>query len=348
MEKINIKTFCSLMFDGGKYTAGTVELVKGGKVYNFERDPFPENDGSGLICEKLADYYLYENDGVKDIEDGITLKYNTAVDYLRENGFIDDGLLTVKSIDGSATVEEFKRAADFEHITMPELLQKYADCDEFSLTGLYDGGFRLNSHLDREPADAAYKKLHDDLYATCRTQYDRLTEEEKGALLDFDFLFNDIKEEVDALYRKKRKRPLFPCDMYAENKMKYKQGNSALWHIYHTAGFLQEVKEDLSARVASTVVYPDLALLDDCDSLYLPLKPYVNRTEATYTWHCTTQNVLAKVFYFKLNDTTKNWLLQFKDDYALSYLDDLAFYKGGKLQFSSCTHEGFHTDLSDK
>ncbi|MCD8373355.1 MAG: hypothetical protein LUD27_08670 [Clostridia bacterium] len=344
MINIDIKTFRSLMFDGGKYTAETVELIKDGKAFNFERDPFPENEVNALIGEKLADYRLYENDGVKDFEDGIKLKYNTAVDYLQKNGFIRDGLLAVNSVDGYATVEEFKLAADFEHISMPELLQKYDGCDEFSLTGLYDGGFCLNSHLDKELADIAYKKLYDEQYDSCRSQYDLLTEEEKAAMPDFDWLFNDIKAEVDALFNKKSKRPLFPCDMYAQDKMKYRQGSHALWHIYFAAGFLNDAKEDLEKRVASTDVRPDLALLDD--DLYLPLKPYVNRTEATYTWHCTTSGSLAKVFYFKLNDVTKNWLMQFKDDYALEYLDDLAFYKNGKLQFSSCKHEGFHMDLS--
>ena len=33
--------------------------------------------------------------------------------------------------------------------------------------------------------------------------------------------------------------------------------------------------------------------------------------------------------------------------YSLKWeLEDLAFYKGEKLLFSSCTHEGFHSDYS--
>lgn len=54
------------------------------------------------------------------------------------------------------------------------------------------------------------------------------------------------------------------------------------------------------------------------------------------------------MFYFALNEQTTAWLAQFEHDYQFTKLEDLAFYKGDKLLFSSCTHEGFHNDCLDK
>lgn len=67
----------------------------------------------------------------------------------------------------------------------------------------------------------------------------------------------------------------------------------------------------------------------------------------SFSWHCT-MGPLAKVHRFRLNDKTKKWLKQFKSDYDLEGLEDLALYKGDELLFSSCTHEVFHNDCRKK
>ena len=72
------------------------------------------------------------------------------------------------------------------------------------------------------------------------------------------------------------------------------------------------------------------------------------KKEIGFSNHCTETGSLLLTYYFKLNNQTKAWLSQFKTDYDLNGLEDLAFYKNGKIMFSSCTHERFHTDLSKK
>lgn len=48
-------------------------------------------------------------------------------------------------------------------------------------------------------------------------------------------------------------------------------------------------------------------------------------------------------YYFKLNVESKNYLRQFRNDFCLRDLDDLALYKDDEIKFSSCTHEGFNS-----
>ena len=67
--------------------------------------------------------------------------------------------------------------------------------------------------------------------------------------------------------------------------------------------------------------------------------------EYSFITHCT-EGSLSNTLYFALNEDTKAWLLQFKNDFEIKgELEDLAFYKKGELVFSSCTHERFHGDV---
>ena len=49
------------------------------------------------------------------------------------------------------------------------------------------------------------------------------------------------------------------------------------------------------------------------------------------------------IYYFKLNDLTKKYLLQFKSDFDLVDLEDLVLYQNDKELFSSCTHERYNS-----
>jgi len=54
-------------------------------------------------------------------------------------------------------------------------------------------------------------------------------------------------------------------------------------------------------------------------------------------------DLLCINYYFKLNEETKKYLLKYKTDFDLYYLEDLAIYKNGELKFSSNTHEKYNT-----
>lgn len=77
------------------------------------------------------------------------------------------------------------------------------------------------------------------------------------------------------------------------------------------------------------------------------LKFNLQDIKAGFVWHCNVSSELSKTFFFELNEDTKKWLLRHGNDYAFEILQDLAFYNGDKLLFSSCTHERFHTDLRE-
>ena len=67
--------------------------------------------------------------------------------------------------------------------------------------------------------------------------------------------------------------------------------------------------------------------------------------EYSFITYCT-EGGLSNTLYFALNEDTKAWLLQFKNDFEIKgELKDLAFYKERELAFSSCTHEKFHGDV---
>ena len=58
-----------------------------------------------------------------------------------------------------------------------------------------------------------------------------------------------------------------------------------------------------------------------------------------------TGGPLQIIYYFELNDETKEYLLEFKDDYSFNNgLEDLALYKDDKILYASCTHERFRYD----
>ena len=119
-----------------------------------------------------------------------------------------------------------------------------------------------------------------------------------------------------------------------------------LWHAYSAVDFtgtceyiLEKLKKEQTERPLTEELESDENKA---------LKDNLIKTEVTFVWHCTSSSELSKVFYFKLNDDTVEWLKRFKSDYDLELLEDLAFYKKGKLLFSSCTHERFHSDCTEE
>ncbi len=348
MEKIDIELFSQLMASDGKYAAINVELVSGNKVYRIEKSAnmsFVIEGGVPSLHEDSVSYTLQDGDGKRRV----FFTKEEMLSYVKDN-FVSDGKIAVNSIDGCSSAEQFMHMADFNDYNMEQLLEKYADCDEFSLTCDYNVADEKSPHgkyrLDRKTGDNAYRLIEFEQHDMCKALYAYAPEEEKKSLPPFDKLYADITAEVKELYSLVKERPLFTGDMYSEGKMKYKGESALLHHMYHSAGFLQDCKGDLAAQYKNTLTRPADAEFDKEE--FAPLKPYIGRVLVTYCWHCTVSDKLAKVFYIKLNDQTKQWLMQFKNDYALEGLEDLAFYKNGECRFSSCTHERFHTDLTDK
>ena len=73
------------------------------------------------------------------------------------------------------------------------------------------------------------------------------------------------------------------------------------------------------------------------------LKDYCLKYEVSFFNSVTVSSILMINYYFPLNEYTKKYLLKFKTDFDLKELQDLTIYKNNKVQFYSCTHEGFNS-----
>jgi hypothetical protein len=117
-----------------------------------------------------------------------------------------------------------------------------------------------------------------------------------------------------------------------------------LWHFYHHIGtYYHTYKKTVEKLKKNTKDRPlDTSFKNEkMKALY----KHLDKHEITFTWHCTTSSRLSVVYYFRLNEESKRWLMQYESDLDIAPLDDLAFDKNGELLFSSCTHEGYNSHL---
>lgn len=219
---------------------------------------------------------------------------------------------------------------------MATILKEFNDCTVFSLTYANkiksipqkDKENLLNTHLNEEKI-----RMQE------RYQYVSKTE---SNLPPFEKIFDEIYEECKAFYNNFKTKS-FPsgfspyiCDHVGKDT-KYHQPISLFWHIYHSLQNVIFSQDNLTELPTTDDFLPD-QINDIC------LKTNFIKYEYTYQTHCTS-GPLQLVFYFKLNKNTKQWLLKFKDDFALEGTDfeDLALYCNNQPKFSSCTHERFNS-----
>lgn len=256
--------------------------------------------------------------------------------------------------DKYKSTEEYEKAKAFESISMEELLEMELPlADGFSLTCPYNSGYDAEHpyglyKISEELSAEAIRSLRSFEYCSAKRQYENISAEDKEKLPPFSKLYEDIADECFA-YRKKNPKTAekfggnaFFADEFARGKTEYKKPQQ-LWHIYHAVDFVETCRFQLDKMKHNA---KERAIDCELDSEeYKQLKSSLLKTEVTFCWHCTTSGLLSKVFYFKLDDNSVNWLKKLKDDYDLKLLEDLAFYNGEELIFSSCTHERFHTQI---
>lgn len=269
-------------------------------------------------------------------------RFSSIVKRLQESNAMQDKSVKIHFINRTFTsFEEVEKQREFDQIKMPELLKKYEDCDEFSLTTYYG-----ENGLTATECERIYKAEEEKTKARLFALYQNNQAEIQ---IPFETLFADIFAECKAFdnakNRKKYKEMFqnsFICDDVGQST-RYEKPLAFFWHAYHALGMLLDIKASLLSRT-NLPKNDNLSALNE--QKYALLKPHVTRCELAHENHCTQTGSSLLTYYFALNEQTKAWLLQFEDDYAFDGLEDLAFYKGRKLQFSSCTHEGFHSDLS--
>lgn len=247
------------------------------------------------------------------------------------------------------SLEELNQKRKFDNITMPELLETFPTADRFSLTAMYMGGIDRKHRygtvgISDENAEHAMRSIEKWAYDVSKNCFERIPEKERKKLPTFEALYAEIDGECKE-YRKKNAAKIekqdgnaFFCDRFAEGKCKYREPND-LWHIYSSVDF----KEDCAYVINALKGFKPPVSLNERLNAYPVLKGALICTEVTFVWHCTASGMLSTVFTFTLNDSTRAWLLEHKDDYDFNDgLEDLALYEGDNILFSSCTHEHFH------
>ena len=314
-------------------------------------------DGKNL--ELNGKYVLHFGDGKLDTTfssitvDGYTATCEKMTENFASFEKLCEGLEKIGAADGKAmflvkcgnfgSVAEYEAQGQFDALDMAGILDFYPEADEFELVDPYPAHVKL--------ADEEAEKLQQECRRSAKLEaerlYDRLGPDAKAALPEFEELWREIGEETKAFFKKVKYKKLkkgaspFICDHVGEDT-KYGEPAEFFWHAYH--GYEMAEHQCEQAEALKLADGKDVLLED---AKFEPLKPHLISSRYTFEWHCTS-GPLAKLYRFKLNERTKKWLRQYKSDYDLEELQDLALYKGDEILFSSCTHEVFHSDLRKK
>ena len=317
-------------------------------------------DDTEYSAEPVMVYEFNEATGLADFKvDGFTLeKKGRRKSFKNYESFFEKfenkQVKLISINDEFESIESYEEEKAFENINMEKLLATFMPiADSFSLTCPFNSGYDEEHpfglyRVDAKLAERALNELEEWEKKTAERQYDCIPEKDRKKLPAFETLYEEVKAECRDYRRKHAEKAdkfggnVFFGDEFSEGNTKYKKP-AELWHVYEAVDFVETCRYTLDKTAENKKERRLDAVLDKKE--YVELKSSLIKTEVGFTWHCTTSGMLSETFFFKLNETTARWLKKFENDYALEGLEDLAFYKDGKLIFSSCTHEKFHTRL---
>ena len=325
----------------------TLELKAANIIYHI--DPIftmALDENNSHIIDRTVSFEIY----IDEPEYELIRKcrtFDTLVKFLVKNKVIIDSKCDVVSINGFSSIVDMEEHRAFLDISMSKILTTFSSANRFCLCENY-GDYRVSETL----ADDIFNFLLRNTFQFAGKEFDALPQSEKLLLPSFEDLFTDIKSECDAFDKMvlngglKEEESPFIVDRYYQGLTKYT--NDGLYHLYSSIHLLSK-EYSMILNDASTKPHER-----DIKSLFLyhnfiALERHLLKSEVTFVTHCTTGTRLMIVHYFSLNEETKEWLLQFKDDYSLpEEVEDLALYEDEKCIFSSCTHEHLHADLREK
>ena len=249
-------------------------------------------------------------------------------------------------------------------LTMDKLLDKFNDCNIFSLTGkslgykMCEDEF-LNALMKMEIRNKEQRRIMYEDIKKCFINYpefDRLYDEIKKECYDFcseenknkylNIYFNDKKiklfkkngineEQINTM-----KKDFFCCSLivdYVGKTTKYgKENLGFFWNLYHDIA----MNIDCENKKDKYCFNGGKSLLEQIPE---ELKEYFLYYEVSFYNFVTISGVPMINYYFKLNDETKKYLLQFENDFCMKNLEDLTLYKDDDIKFYSCTHERFNS-----
>ena len=238
---------------------------------------------------------------------------------------------------------------------MKTLLTQYPHATSFSLTGPFQTYFdQLHPYgtykLDEVTINQIEKKTEKHLLQYLHDRYARWPSEDKNQHLPLDDLIVSIQQEVQAHLALVRSGQLpkdvspFMCDVFMMGNAKYKQPMD-LWHFYHEISHYEATYRATLDALKNNPVERDLLAIFQ-DPYYAPLQPCLIKTDISFFWHCTQSSQLAITYFFTINKQSLAWLHQLKGPFDMKALEDFALYCSNELLYSSCTHEGYETDLT--
>lgn len=344
----------------------TIEQLK--EIIDFGCSLSLLNDGQ--LCEIEPNLYFIMSKDVRDFQrKGFTvtftnsglkrkcLRFDTLITYLKKQKIIKNNTMELGMISNRwRSFEDFTEYKKIIALTMDEILLRYKDADTFSLTGVYNDGFSEKYphgiySVDEQSAKRALENVYKRSMDMLKDQYAFFTEEEKQMLPAFETLVNEIQKECDEYFARVESGKIpegqspFLADLIYEGKTRYTEPRG-VWHFYHELYSRHIHFKKAIAEMQKNKEYRNTNEIFETP-YYKELKECLIDTEITFTWHCTTSGRLAVVYYFKINETSLQWLRRLKNDYDMRELEDLAFYKDSTVVFSSCTHEGYHTENND-
>lgn len=274
---------------------------------------------------------------------------------LAASGALKDGKAKLVTINGEhETLAAYERKKAFDHIDMKGLLEKYLpSADRFSLSCPFNEGFD-DEHMfgiyriAESDAAAALGTLEKWCYGSARSQFLHIPEEERKKLPPFESLYAQIREKC-LMHRRRHAERIAECGGHSffcdEFRSEEYGGRDEIYAVFHAVDFFETCKYAIEKTKELPREREAESILDGCGCR--ELKDSLISCEVTFCWHCTVSSRLSVVFFFEINDRTAEWLSRRKNDYDFEFLEDLAFYRGDRLLFSSCTHERFHNDLTE-
>lgn len=288
-------------------------------------------------------YSVNCNGETKDIDD-----YEKLCDFL-DIGIDHKDMELISINDRFDSIKDYLEDKEFSNLDMRGILNKYrGQADSFELVTPYNDKLTFIgvSADSKDNASEAVEGIESATISRLKQYYEKYYDRiHRVTNKNFDELIIDIKDEIEGALAKGKKngKLVFMCDMVYKGKTKYSEPQEFFWHTYHDLQFMCECKENIERAKAERELV-EKSIVKDLHEL----KPHLISARLSYSWHCTTSSQLSIVCKFKLNEETEKYLLGFKTDYDLKGLEDLALYRGDELLFSSCTHEGFHNDLTKK
>ena len=229
---------------------------------------------------------------------------------------------------------------------MKDLLKKYADCDAFSMT---------------KPLDYDENVLKNARLAISENSFSYLSRRVGKSPEECFKEFLSVKERLSAALQ-----DYFNGDYVLWEKEKCETDGNRLWYYSpetnDLAGFQTEKGEskEITAYAFSVLKneyvlpsiyrYSLLPLVKETDlwGVYEELKSFCVKVEFTDKWSLSSQPGSKHRHYtFLLTSETKKWLAEHEEDIERdnALLQDLCFYRQGKMRYASITHEGYDREF---